>query len=84
MTALQKDKISELISLFEQILSNELINEFVLHKMQDWLDENAPDFCGDEYAQIIVPIQKFVEDGEYSVQEIKLTYNILTSYQNKD
>ena len=76
----KREAFLELASLFEQVLEDNQISTSEIHQIQDWIDENAFLFVGNEYEQIIIPLQKFIEDGIYTDSEIQCTFNILRKF----
>ena len=48
-----------------------------INKLQDWLDENSVEFDGNDYNELIVPLQKFIEDGQLTKAEIDSIKKIL-------
>ena len=69
--------------LFYRAIEDDTLSSFEITKIQDWLDEYAVLFCGDDYKKIIIPLQTVVDDGDFTINEIVATNNILKSFGSK-
>lgn len=74
------EAINFLKTKFIKMLEDGIITPNEISEIQDWIDENGVLFVGEEYKNVILPLQEFIEDGEYSDNEIKKTYAILELY----
>lgn len=73
----KQNAIETLRDLFLTIIQDNIVTPEEINLIQDWIDENAFLFAGKEYEQIIIPLQRFIEDGIYTETEIKETYKLL-------
>ena len=70
--------IEEISNLIDTILSDGIVSPKEISALQDWLDENSVEFYGNVYKEFIVPLQKFIEDGQLTSWEIESVRKILT------
>lgn len=70
--------IEEISNLIDTILSDGIVSPKEISALQDWLDENSVEFDGNVYKEFIVPLQKFIEDGQLKSCEIESVRKILT------
>ena len=73
------EAINLLKTKFIKMLEDGMITPNEINEIQDWIDENGVLLVGEEYNKIILPLQQFIEDGEYSDNEISRTLSILES-----
>lgn len=73
----KQNAIETLRNLFLTIVQDNIVTPEEINAIQDWIDENAFLFVGKEYEQVIIPLQKFIEDGIYTETEIQSTYDLL-------
>lgn len=69
--------------LFFKAIQDDALSSFEINSIQEWIDEYAVLFYGEDYKKIIIPLQKFVDDGDFTFKEIESTYNILRSFGKK-
>lgn len=69
--------LNELKQLFMTIIEDGVVTPTEVNYMQDWIDNNAVLFVGEEYSKIIMPIQNFIDDGVLSEQEIKKIFTLI-------
>ena len=69
--------LNELKQLFMTIIEDGVVTHNEVNYMQDWIDNNAVLFVGEEYGKIIIPIQNFIDDGVLSEQEIIQIYALI-------
>lgn len=65
----KREKLVELKEIVENICKDGVVDRIEIEKMQDWLDENAFCFVGEEYIKIIIPFQLYLENGEFCKKE---------------
>lgn len=66
--------------IFEKIIEDKIATPSEINEIQDWLDEYSHLFCGEDPNRLIVPIQHFIEDGDFSANEVLLTKKIIEEY----
>ena len=57
-----KELIEQISNIIDTILSDGIVSPMEINKLQDWLDENSVEFDSNDYNELIVPLQKFIED----------------------
>ena len=62
--------INQISNILDVIISDGIISPNEINILQDWIDENSVYFIGDDYNLFIIPLQKFIEDGQLTKQEI--------------
>lgn len=74
------NKVEKLISLkniFTSIVNDNIVSPAEINLLQDWVDENAVYFVGEQYNGLIIPLQRFIEDGRLTQNEINDILNII-------
>lgn len=69
--------IEQISNIIDTVLSDGIVSPMEINKLQDWLDENSVEFDGNDYNELIVPLQKFIEDGQLTKAEIDSIKKIL-------
>ena len=64
------EKLLSLKNTLNIIVKDNLISLDEIYLLQDWIDENAVDFVGERYNNLIIPLQKFIDDGNLTEKEI--------------
>ena len=70
--------IEQISNIIDVILSDGIVSSKEISMLQDWLDENSVEFDGNVYKEFIVPLQKFIEDGQLTSGEIESIRKKLT------
>ena len=63
--------IGQISNILGEIVSDGVVSREEINILQDWLDENSVEFDGNDYNDFIIPLQKFIEDGELTHKEIE-------------
>ena len=63
--------IGQISNILNEIISDDVVSQEEINILQDWLDENSVEFCDNEYIEFILPLQKYIEDGELTNEEIE-------------
>ena len=79
----QKELIEEISKIIDVILSDGIVSPHEISVLQDWLDENSVEFNDNNYSAFIVPLQKFIEDGQLNNAEIDSIKKILAEIKGK-
>lgn len=69
MTTDKKEMLEEVVSLLETISSDGVITIGEINILQDWIDNNGVAFIGEDYNTFIIPLQKYIEDGQLTEAE---------------
>ena len=64
------EKLLSLKSLLNIIINDGTISLDEIYLLQDWIDENAVYFVGERYNDLIIPLQRFIEDGCLTENEL--------------
>lgn len=75
--------IEQITNILDIILSDGIVSQVEIKILQDWIDNNAVEFDGKDYDCFIIPLQKFIEDGELTSLEIESIKAILTEIKGK-
>ena len=65
-----KELIEQISNIIDAILSDGIVSPHEINVLQDWLDDNSVEFNDNNYSAFIVPLQKFIEDGQLTNGEI--------------
>ena len=72
--------LNELLSILENICKDGIVSPNEVGKLQDWVEWNSVEFVGEEYNTLIIPLQKFLDNGEFCGEEqdelIKIINNL--------
>lgn len=76
----KEQAINVLKENFMNMLADDIISDNEIEILQDWLDENGVLFIGGDYNKIILRLQRFLDDGRYTRQEIRETLQLLNEF----
>ena len=71
------EKLLNLKDILNIIIGDNTITLDEISLLQDWIDENAIYFVGERYNDLIIPLQRFIEDGRLTQNEINDILNII-------
>ena len=74
--------IEQISNIIDVILSDGIVSPNEISVLQDWLEDNSVEFIGDDYNSLIIPLQKFIEDGQLTNMEIDNIKTILTKIKD--
>lgn len=74
---IKAELIEQISKILDEILSDGIVSQEEINILQDWLDENSVEFGGNDYNEFIIPLQKFIEDGELTHKEIEKVKRII-------
>ena len=70
MKKVKKEKLLvDLLDILNNVCKDGVVSQKEMGKLQDWVDENAVEFIGEEYSLIICPLQAFLDNGEFCNEE---------------
>ena len=64
------EKLLNLKDILNIIIGDNTITLDEISLLQDWIDENAIYFVGERYNDLIIPLQRFIEDGCLTENEL--------------
>ena len=74
--------IEQISNIIDVILSDGIVSPREINVLQDWLDNNSVEFDTYDYNTFVIPLQKFIEDGQLSNCEIENIRAILTKIKS--
>lgn len=82
----QNKVLLNLLEILDSIIQDKKITQREVDSIQNWIDDNAVLFTSKEgdgkcdSEKIILPLQKFIEDGEYTMEEVSKTRDLIQKY----
>ena len=64
------EKLLDLKNILNIIVDDDTTSLDEISLLQDWVDENAVYFVGERYNDLIIPLQRFIEDGYLTENEL--------------
>lgn len=74
--------LNELLSILENICKDGIVSPNEVSKLQDWVEGNSVEFIGEEYNILIIPLQKFIDNGEFCGEEQNELLKIINAMLN--
>ena len=82
---MKKEKLLlDLLNIVNNVCQDGIVSQKEVGKLQDWVDENAVEFIGEEYNRLIFPLQSFLDNGEFCSDEQRELLNIINTLINKN
>ena len=78
----KKELLNELLSIVENICKDGIVSPNEVGKLQDWVEGNSVEFIGEEYNMLIIPLQKFLDNGEFCGEEQDELLKIINAMLN--
>lgn len=74
--------LNELLRIVENVCKDGIVSPNEVGKMQDWIEWNSVEFVGEEYNTLIIPLQKFLDNGEFCGEEQSEIISIIQKIKN--